>query len=222
MVYFPGDDLLAAARPRGLPIGNLTSQFWSNCYLDPLDHFIKRELKCPAYIRYVDDTLLFANDKPTLHRWRAAIIDYLVKLRLVIHTRRAHPRPVTEGIPFLGFVVYPDHRRLKSRKVVAYRRRLKRIMASLPARRDRTGRGDCLVAGLAGPRELRQHLGAGRTDHRTYRLYGKVKCEPIAHLYQNLRLTAVVKAAYHPISQRAAVCPWPGTCRMRRCDFRSI
>jgi RNA-directed DNA polymerase len=54
-VYFPGDDLLAALRPRGLPIGNLTSQFWANCYLNDLDHFVKRELKCPAYLRYVDD-----------------------------------------------------------------------------------------------------------------------------------------------------------------------
>ena len=52
---FPGDDLFAVVRPRGLPIGNLTSQFWANVYLNPLDHFIKRELKCPAYVRYVDD-----------------------------------------------------------------------------------------------------------------------------------------------------------------------
>ncbi len=127
MVYFSGDDLLAATRPRGLPIGNLSSQFWSNCYLNPLDHFIKRELKCPAYLRYVDDFLLFANHKQTLHRWRAAIIDYLATLRLTIHLKRAHPRPVSEGIPYLGFVVYPNHRRVKGRKVVAYRRRLKKL-----------------------------------------------------------------------------------------------
>jgi hypothetical protein len=64
MEWFPGDDLLAVLRPRGLPIGNLTSQFclhlgrrhrWANCYLNPFDHFVKRELKCPAYVRYVDD-----------------------------------------------------------------------------------------------------------------------------------------------------------------------
>jgi RNA-directed DNA polymerase len=52
---FPGDDLFALARPRGLPIGNLTSQFWANVYLNPLDHFVKRELKCRGYVRYVDD-----------------------------------------------------------------------------------------------------------------------------------------------------------------------
>ena len=127
MVYFPGDDLLAAARPRGLPIGNLTSQFWSNCYLNPLDHFIKRILRCKGYLRYVDDFLLFAADKSTLHQWRAEIIAYLASLRLTMHADRAQPRPVGEGIPFLGFVVYPDRRRLKGRKVVAYRRRLTRL-----------------------------------------------------------------------------------------------
>ena len=52
-VRFPGDDLLAICRPRGLPIGNLTSQFWSNCYLHPFDQFVTRELGCRAYLRYV-------------------------------------------------------------------------------------------------------------------------------------------------------------------------
>ena len=65
MHWFDGDDLLAATRPRGLPIGNLTSQFWANCYLNPFDHFIKRELRCAGYVRYVDDFLLFADDKST-------------------------------------------------------------------------------------------------------------------------------------------------------------
>ena len=55
MVYFPNDNLLAANRPRGLPIGNLTSQWWANCYLNPFDQFVKRELGCRAYLRYVDD-----------------------------------------------------------------------------------------------------------------------------------------------------------------------
>lgn len=124
MEWFPGDDLLAATRPRGLPIGNLTSQFWANCYLNPVDHFIKRELRCPGYVRYVDDLLLFADDKPTLWRWRAAVINQLGRRRLTIHSG-AQPRPVTEGIPFLGFVVYPSHRRLKRRKIIHFRRRLR-------------------------------------------------------------------------------------------------
>ena len=55
MVYFTGDDLFAVSRKRGLPIGNLTSQFWANVYLNELDQFVKRELRCKAYVRYVDD-----------------------------------------------------------------------------------------------------------------------------------------------------------------------
>ena len=124
MEWFPGDDLLAATRPRGLPIGNLTSQFWANCYLNPFDHFVKRELRCGGYVRYVDDFLLYANDKPSLWAWRQAVVDWLAGLRLTIHPG-AQPRPVTEGIPFLGFVVYPTHRRLKRRKVVHFRRKLR-------------------------------------------------------------------------------------------------
>lgn len=128
MVYFPGDDgdaerrNFAVNRDRGLPIGNLTSQFWANCYLNPFDHFAKRELRCQGYVRYVDDILLFADDKATLWTWKAAIIERLARLRLTAHPG-AHPRPVTEGIPFLGFVIYPDRRRLKRRKGIHFRQR---------------------------------------------------------------------------------------------------
>jgi len=127
MRYFPDDDLFAINRPRGLPIGNLTSQFWANCFMNPFDHFIKRELRCPAYLRFVDDFMCFADDKRTLWKWRDAIVRRLARLRLTIHPG-AHPRPVTEGIPFLGFVVYPHQRRLKRRKGVYYRRKLCRLV----------------------------------------------------------------------------------------------
>ncbi|MBN1340609.1 MAG: hypothetical protein JXA03_14870 [Bacteroidales bacterium] len=127
MNYFPGDDLFATERPRGLPIGNLTSQFWANVYMTPFDNFVKRELGCRAYIRYVDDFLLFHNDKAVLHHWKKRIIRCLSKYRLVIHNG-AHPRPVEEGIPFLGFRIFPQHRRLKRRKGIHYRRKLKRYL----------------------------------------------------------------------------------------------
>lgn len=103
MQWFPGDDLLAAARPRGLPIGNLTSQFWANVYLNGFDHFVKRELKCGGYVRYVDDFLLFGDDKAQLHRWRSTIVEYLVTLRLRLHENRAQVYPVKTGIPFWAF-----------------------------------------------------------------------------------------------------------------------
>ena len=129
MVYFPGDDLLAADRPRGLPIGNLTSQFWANCYLSPFDHFVQRELRCRAYLRYVDDLLLFGDEPRQLWHWKQALIERLARLRLTIHEACAQVRPVTEGIPFLGFVIYPEHRRLKRR--------------ALPGGAGRAGRAVC-------------------------------------------------------------------------------
>jgi hypothetical protein len=133
MRWFPGDDLLAALRPRGLPVGNLTSQFWANVYLDSLDQFVKRELRCPAYLRFVDDILLFSDHKHLLRRWRADVIEHLAGVRLTIHESSAHARPTTEGIPFLGFIVFPTHRRLKRRKGLQYRRRFRGMLQAYAA-----------------------------------------------------------------------------------------
>jgi RNA-directed DNA polymerase len=125
MVYFAGDDLFSVNRPRGLPIGNLTSQFWANCYLSPFDHFVKRNLRCKGYVRYVDDFLLFSNDRGQLNEWRGRIIQRLEKYRLTLHENKCQPRPVTEGIPFLGFILYPEHRLLKRKKGIAFQRKYK-------------------------------------------------------------------------------------------------
>jgi retron-type reverse transcriptase len=128
MVYFADDNLFAVNRPRGLPIGNLTSQFWANVYLNDFDHYVKRELKCKAYIRYVDDFLLFSDNKQDLSRWRKQIIQKLSELRLTLHEECAQIFPVSTGIPFLGFRVYPDHRLLKTRKAIRFRRKLGRLV----------------------------------------------------------------------------------------------
>jgi hypothetical protein len=132
--FFPGDDLLAHCRPRGLPIGNLTSQFWANVYLNALDHCIKRELRCPGYVRYVDDLLLFGDDKAVMTCWRDRLVERLGGLRLRFHPG-AHPRPVTEGFGFLGFRVFPDRRRLKRRKHLHFRQHLGALLEELAAGR---------------------------------------------------------------------------------------
>lgn len=121
MQFFSNDDMFALTRPRGLPIGNLTSQFWANVYMNPFDHFVKRELGCRGYLRYVDDFLLFANSKEVLWKHLQAIEKRLEYFRMKLHP--THPRPVTEGIPYLGFVVYPQKRRLKRRKGIFFQRR---------------------------------------------------------------------------------------------------
>ena len=125
MVFFSNDNLLAICRPRGLPIGNLTSQFWSNVYLTPLDLFVRDKLGCRDYLRYVDDFALFSNSKRQLYAWKREIIEFLGSLRLTIHEPQSQVIPCTHGIPWLGFVVYPGYRRVKSRNVVKFSRRLR-------------------------------------------------------------------------------------------------
>jgi len=122
---FPGDDLISLCRPKGLPIGNLTSQFWSNCYMHPLDCFIKRELACKYYLRYVDDFALFSDSKEELWEWKLAIKAKLAELRLRFHEHSAQVTPVNHGVPWLGFVIYPNHSKIKARKVIHTSRKLK-------------------------------------------------------------------------------------------------
>ena len=76
-LYFPGDDSFAPhERRRGLPLGNLTSQFFANLYLDRFDHFVTEVLRAP-YVRYVDDFALFHDDPAVLAAWRERIAAYL-------------------------------------------------------------------------------------------------------------------------------------------------
>jgi RNA-directed DNA polymerase len=127
LIFFPGDDLFAANRPRGLPIGNLTSQFWANVYLHELDMFVKHELRCPAYLRYMDDFVLFADDKSHLHTWKEAIHEFLAaRLRLVLHPKKSLVSPVKVGLDFCGFRLYPTHRRLRRGSVRRFVRRFRR------------------------------------------------------------------------------------------------
>jgi RNA-directed DNA polymerase len=146
-VLFPGDDLLAACRPRGLPIGNLTSQFWSNCYLHPLDRFVTRGLGCKGYVRYVDDMLLFADSKAQLWDWKRAVVERLAGLRLRVHAGAAQLRPVCAGVPWLGFVLYPTHRLVKARKAVAATRRLEAAFDAWREGRMSFARFDASVQG---------------------------------------------------------------------------
>lgn len=118
-LLLPGDDLLALARPRGLPIGNLSSQFWSNCYLDSLDQFVKRTLRVQGYLRYVDDFALFGHDRRTLAAQGERVKTFLAqRLRLQVHEAQAQVQPTAAGTPWLGFVVGPERTRVKGRKVV--------------------------------------------------------------------------------------------------------
>ena len=141
MAWFPGDTLLSPLeRARGLPIGNLTSQFWANVYLHELDRFVVRGLGRDAYVRYVDDFLLFGDDKQALHVVRGKIESFLVALRLTLHPRKTRVFPVTAGVPFLGFVHTPGRLRLKRDAVGRFTRRMRRYRRAFAERTLAAGR----------------------------------------------------------------------------------
>ncbi len=125
-LHFPGDDLFAPyQRRRGLPIGNLTSQFFANLYLNGFDHWATEVLRAP-YVRYVDDFALFHDDPAVLAEWRGRIDRYFEGRRLKLHPRKTVILPTTEPSQFLGFVLAPGgKRRLPDDNVARFRNRLR-------------------------------------------------------------------------------------------------
>ncbi len=103
----------------GLPIGNLTSQFFANVYLNELDQFVKHSLKVRHYVRYVDDFVLLADNPAQLRLWHNQIAEFL-QTRLRLKLKDEHlVAPLQAGVDFLGYVVYPHHR-LVLRRVVQH------------------------------------------------------------------------------------------------------
>ncbi|MBF0452840.1 MAG: group II intron reverse transcriptase domain-containing protein [Candidatus Magnetomorum sp.] len=107
---------------KGIPIGNLTSQLFANIYLDQLDHFIKDDSGVKGYIRYMDDFLLFAQSSKQLRMWQARLTDMIEKkLKLELKYEVLQLMPVFQGIPFLGFRIFPGLVRLQRKKLMRFR-----------------------------------------------------------------------------------------------------
>lgn len=123
--------LFQAPPERGLPIGNLTSQFWANVYLDALDQFVKHGLKARYYVRYCDDMVLLSTSRNELAAWQARIEGFLRdELHLEVNDR-TKLRPVSDGIDFLGYIVRPDYLLVRRRVVGNLRERLQQAETSL-------------------------------------------------------------------------------------------
>ncbi|MFN7056857.1 reverse transcriptase domain-containing protein [Hyphomonas sp.] len=133
-LHFPGDDLFAPfARRRGLPIGNLMSQFSANLYLDPLDHFCTEVLRAP-YLRYVDDFALFHDDPAVLAGWRDRIAQFLEKRRLRLHPRKTFVASTGEPAEFLGMLLHANGKRaLPETNIQAFKGRLKGMVRAVHA-----------------------------------------------------------------------------------------
>ena len=113
----PGKRLENASPGCALPIGNLSSQFFANVYLDKLDQFVKHTLKIPRYVRYVDDFVIVHHSREQLQQWQRQIETFLrEQLRLELKAEQKL-QPLTDGIDFLGYVIHPTHTRVRRRVI---------------------------------------------------------------------------------------------------------
>ena len=159
--WFPGDDLLTPnERRRGIPIGNQTSQFFANVYLDPLDHFVKDRLRIKGYVRYVDDLLVFSDDKRHLADVRSQMIDFLRTLRLKLHPRKNTIFPVSGGhsVPWLSGL--PDAQVAGQGECVAVSATGQADATGLPRAEDDTARDQAAAHELVGARTAGRYAPA--------------------------------------------------------------
>ena len=119
----------------GMPIGNLTSQLFANIYLNELDQYCKHVLKVHYYIRYMDDIIILAKDKATLHKWKDEIERFLnEELALDLNDKTAI-RPIRVGIEFVGIKIWATHMKLRKSTTRRIKREFRKI-AELYARGD--------------------------------------------------------------------------------------
>ena len=118
--------LFSAPGNNGIPIGNLTSQLFANLYLNPLDQYIKRELKIPFYLRYMDDIVLLAKDQTFLNQARLQVEAFArEKLKLSFHPSKIACGKVSDGISFVGYRSFPSGIYMRSKSVRRFRKKFK-------------------------------------------------------------------------------------------------
>lgn len=102
--------------PRGIAIGNVTSQIFSNIYLNEFDRYVKHDLRIKKYLRYGDDFVVFTDTEDTAIQVRALMKTFLYdKLSLTLHARNDVIFSCHKGLKFLGCMIYPHRRRLQKR-----------------------------------------------------------------------------------------------------------
>ena len=113
---------------KGMPLGNLTSQFFANVYLNELDQFAKHKLKTKYYIRYVDDFVILHNSKLQLKIWRVYISDFLKsKLKLELHPDKSKIVNISKGVDFVGFRIFYYFKLLRKRNIKNMKYKIKKF-----------------------------------------------------------------------------------------------
>lgn len=110
---------------KGMPLGNLTSQFFANIYLNELDQFVKHKLKAKYYIRYVDDFVILHNNKNLLENYKFAIESFLKNLKLKLHPDKSKIFNLNRGISFLGYRIFYYHKLLRKSNLRKFNKNLK-------------------------------------------------------------------------------------------------
>ncbi len=117
--------LFHAPHGKGLPIGNLNSQFFANVYLNTLDQFVKHTLKCRHYVRYCDDFILLSSSRKQLEGWEKAIKVFLAsELALELNNTARKLQPISNGINFLGYIVRGDYLLVRRRVIGNLRQKM--------------------------------------------------------------------------------------------------
>lgn len=146
-------DIVNPKKRRGLPIGNLTSQLFANIYLNVLDHFVKETLHVRWYARYMDDFLIIHPDRSYLKEMKEAIEMFLeYELKLSLHPKKVIIQNVKDGLPFVGYLIFFDHVKIRGKTLLRMRRRLKKRKTEYLE----TGEDKRLEAAFSA---LRGHLG---------------------------------------------------------------
>ncbi len=105
-------------KEKGMPLGNLTSQFFANVYLNELDCFVKNKLKAKNYIRYVDDFIILHENKKQLEIWMKKVNEFLMNsLRIELHPDKSRIISLSSGIDFVGFNNFYYYRLLRKRNI---------------------------------------------------------------------------------------------------------
>jgi RNA-directed DNA polymerase len=124
----PPNKSLFYSAGRGLPIGNLTSQFFANIYLNELDQFITKKLGFSRYLRYVDDFVIVSHDKVKLRSFIKPIDDFLQEhLSLKLHPHKICLQPVSSGIDYLGYFIKPTYKLVRQKVVKRFKKKLHKI-----------------------------------------------------------------------------------------------
>ena len=112
---------------KGIPIGNLTSQLFSNIYLNELDQFVKHKLRAKYYFRYVDDFLIFSESKQHLHICKYKIKKFLKTIKLEIPSTKTNIFKINNGVDFVGYQIYPNYIRIRKSNIKKFVKRTRRL-----------------------------------------------------------------------------------------------